>query len=180
MDERFVLWIGRHGEAEDVDAGSDFQRVLTDEGRREVREQTHWLLQREPVPELILHSPLIRARQTAEVMAAEFPATVLVQEDARLSPGFSTAELLRRLNDCGVHHAIGIGHQPDIGRVIAELTTDDSRAAIVRKYGARPSIIPGTLAAIEFERPCRIGAGRLVWLVDPFRNWLPRPDWPER
>lgn len=178
MDERFVLWIGRHGEAEDVDASSDFQRRLTEDGRREVAEQTRWLIQWEPVPELILHSPLVRARQTAQAMAGELPPGVLVQEDARLSPGFSTAELVRRLNDAGVNQVVCIGHQPDIGRAILELTTEESRAAISRPHGVSPSIIPGTLAAIEFQKPCHVGQGRLLWLVDPNWRWLKGERWP--
>jgi phosphohistidine phosphatase len=65
------LWLARHGEAVDPDeAKSDFDRVLTDSGRRRLSEVTRWLLEREEPPELILHSPLIRAKQTAEAIAS--------------------------------------------------------------------------------------------------------------
>ena len=66
------LWLARHGEAADTGhASSDHARQLTDLGRRQVSQLTRWLLEREEAPELILHSPLVRARQTAETIAGE-------------------------------------------------------------------------------------------------------------
>jgi len=157
MAEMLKLWLGRHGEAVDVDVvGSDFERVLSDYGRRQVRQMTNWLMTREPSPELILHSPLVRARQTAETIAAEIGNGVVVMEEGNLSPGFSTAALLHRLRESGATRVVCIGHQPDIGRCTTEIT------------GGRALISPGTLVGIEFHGNPAIGTGSLRWLVDPF------------
>jgi phosphohistidine phosphatase len=150
-----TLWLGRHGDAVDADAsGSDFNRQLSDLGRFQVRQMAQWLMSREETPQLVLHSPLVRARQTAELIAAEIPGVVKMAEPL-LAPGFSTAELLRRLNDSGVQRIVCIGHQPDIGRILEELT------------GGRMAVSPGTLAGIEFYGLAAKECGYLRWLADP-------------
>ena len=160
MVEPMKLWLGRHGEAVDPDAAaSDFERVLSSFGRQQVSELTRWLLKREPPPELVLHSPLVRARQTAETIAGEIGQSVVLMEESLLSPGFSTAALLMRLKDSGVSRIVCIGHQPDIGRSLAEMTG-----------GGKALISPGTLAGVEFHGSTALGAGSLRWLADPF--WL--------
>lgn len=158
MTDYLQLWLGRHGEAADPDtAATDFGRELTPFGRNQVSQLARWLLTREEAPELILHSPLIRARQTAEVIAGEVPGGVVVMEEALLAPGFSTSSLLNRLKNAGVHRVVCIGHQPDIGRSLSEMTG-----------GVRAAIAPGTLAGIEFQGLTTVGAGTLRWLADPF------------
>ncbi len=157
MADVLKLWLGRHGEAMDPDtAHSDFERTLTSTGRRQVRELARWLLERESAPELVLHSPLVRARQTAETIAEAIGGSVVLMEDPVLSPGFSTASLVNRLQNAGVSKVVCIGHQPDIGRCLSDLT------------GTRAYVVPGTLAGIEFQGGPSIGGGALRWLADPF------------
>jgi phosphohistidine phosphatase len=158
MAEFLQLWLGRHGEAVDPDAAAtDFDRALTPFGRAQVSQLARWLLTREEAPELILHSPLVRARQTAEVIAGEMKHGAVVMEESLLAPGFSTPSLLRRLKNAGVERVVCIGHQPDIGRSLSEMTG-----------GVRAAIPPGTLASIEFQGLTEVGAGTLRWLADPF------------
>jgi phosphohistidine phosphatase len=162
MGDSMILWLGRHGEAVDADvAGSDFARTLSSAGRQQVSQLARWLLAREESPELILHSPLVRARQTAETIAGEIGNGVVVLEESLLAPGFSTAALMRRLDESGIRRVACIGHQPDIGRSLAEITG-----------GGRATISPGTIAGIEFYGPTVPGAGSLRWLADP--GWFGR------
>jgi phosphohistidine phosphatase len=152
------LWWARHGEAGDPDqAPSDHARQLTDMGRRQVSQLTRWLLEREEAPQLILHSPLVRALQTAETIAAEVGAGVIVMEERLLSPGIQTASLLRRLNDSGVTHIACVGHQPDMSRCLGEMLG-----------GGRHLFSPGSIAGVEFGSVVTAGAGGLCWLADPF------------
>ena len=133
MADVLKLWLGRHGAAVDPDSTStDFERTLTSFGRQQVSELARWLLTREPPPELILHSPLVRARQTAETIASEVAGGVIVMQESLLSPGFSTVALLNRLQNAGVARVVCIGHQPDIGRSLTEIT------------GCRALVPPGT------------------------------------
>ena len=157
MADSMKLWLGRHGVAVDADAAStDFDRPLSGFGRQQVSQLARWLLTREPPPELVLHSPLVRARQTAETIAGEIAGGVVILEESLLAPGFSTAALLHRLKESGVNRVVCIGHQPDIGRSLSEMTG-----------GGRTLISPGTIAGVEFNGPTTIGAGSLRWLADP-------------
>ena len=88
---------------------------------------------------MILHSPLVRARQTAETIAGEVGQGVIVMEERLLSPGVQTASLLRRLSDSGAKRIVCVGHQPDMSRCLAEMLG-----------GGRHLYSPGTIAGIEF------------------------------
>ena len=49
--------------------GGDFERPLTDRGRRVFSKMAAWLVERGIVPDRIFYSPLVRARQTAALFA---------------------------------------------------------------------------------------------------------------
>ena len=149
------LWLMRHGEAADADAsGSDHGRPLTERGRRQVRQFAQWLAERQAVPDLVWHSPLRRARETAELLAEEFQMTA--SEQPLLSPGMKADSLLSRLAAQAVTRAVCVGHQPDIGAALRDMIG-----------GGRVSVSPGTCAGVGFTGPLVIGAGSLRWLADP-------------
>jgi phosphohistidine phosphatase len=153
-----TIWLTRHGEAVDPDAaGSDFARTLTPLGRQQVAGFVRWIVHREPSPELILHSPLVRARQTAEIIGSEFTElTIPIREERRLTPGIDTDELLSYLSSTAVEHVVCVGHQPDMSRCLNEMIG-----------GGQIIYSPGTVACIEFTGPIMRSAGRLTWIVDP-------------
>jgi phosphohistidine phosphatase SixA len=149
------LWLMRHGEAAGSDsAGSDASRPLTERGQRQVQQFARWVAERSAPPDLIWYSPLVRARQTAELVAEEFQLTA--EEQSVLSPGMDAETLLRKLAGHSVSRVICVGHQPDIGQALGE---------IIR--GGRMSVSPGTCASVVFAGPIVSGAGTLRWLADP-------------
>ena len=152
------LWLARHSEAVDPDAAaSDFDRSLTPAGRRRIASAVQWLIAREEPPELILHSPLVRARQTAEVIAEEVgvdPTSVRVEQ--RLAPGVSTEALLAHLSRTAAERVLCIGHQPDMSRCLAEMLG-----------GGHVQFSPGSIACVDFSGPILQGAGTLRWMQDP-------------
>lgn len=153
-----TLWLARHGEAENLDSSkTDFHRVLTANGRHQVKEMARWLLQREQPPEIILHSPLVRTRQTAETIAEEFGnESLVVRVENALAPGIELQELLRRVSSTDSERILCIGHQPDMSRCLAEMIG-----------GGDIHYSPGTIAGIEFPGPVSRNCGRLRWLVKP-------------
>jgi phosphohistidine phosphatase len=156
-----TLWLARHGEAADPDtAPSDFDRALTEKGRRELSAAARWLLEREAPPELILHSPLVRARQTAETIAVECgldPRDVRVEN--ALAPGIDLDELLRRVAGTVVERILCVGHQPDMSRCLAGMIG-----------GGDIHYSPGTIAAVDFTGPIIRHGGHLRWLTRA--NWF--------
>lgn len=155
------LWLARHGEAVDANlASSDFDRVLTVTGRRRLSELASWLMDREETPDLFLHSPLVRARQTAETLAGAFGADpTSIRVENRLAPGIDTDALLASLASTSAERILCVCHQPDVSRCLSELIG-----------GGRISYFPGTIAGIEFTGPIIRSGGHLRWLVDP--HWF--------
>jgi phosphohistidine phosphatase SixA len=70
------------------------------------------------VPDAIVSSPLLRARETAEELGRATGASA--SADDRLGPGATTADLLEAIEGRG-QTVIAVGHQPDCGRIAAEL-----------------------------------------------------------
>lgn len=152
------LWLARHSEAVDPDgATTDFDRRLTETGRRRFGELITWMMQREEAPELILHSPLVRARQTAEI-AAELIGSdmVTLRVENRLAPGIDTDELLRHLADTMAERILCVGHQPDMSHCLAEMLG-----------GGHIQYFPGTIACVEFPGPIIRSGAALRWLAAP-------------
>ena len=70
-------------------------------------------------PDVVLTSPLLRARQTGEALARATGSTN--EPDDRLAPG-ATAETLREAIAGRGEHVVVVGHQPDCGRIAAALS----------------------------------------------------------
>lgn len=152
-----IVFLLRHGEAEDIGPGearTDDARRLTEAGReRLVRAGRAW---RRCVgqPDAIHTSPLVRARQTAEVLAQavrfEPEPTVsdwLVPEaDPEAAARCAIAETL-----AGRDSLVFVGHEPHLGELLARLLLGG---------GAIP-LKKGMLVGVELDSPVA-ASGRLV------------------
>jgi phosphohistidine phosphatase len=111
------IYLVRHAEA--APGEPDSERRLTPEGREQARRVGAELADVEPRPAAVLHSPLVRARETAELIGAALG--IAPRPADRLAPG-ATAEDAR-VAAAGRGDAVAlVGHQPDCGRIAAELT----------------------------------------------------------
>jgi phosphohistidine phosphatase len=121
MDEmNLILW--RHSDAGDSisDANADLARKLTDRGRKQAERMSEWLRARLPERYIVISSPALRARETAEALGAK------VRLEPRLAPGSDVAHHLAALNwpegtDTRVRHIVMVGHQPALGRLASLL-----------------------------------------------------------
>ncbi|HEY2513239.1 MAG TPA: phosphohistidine phosphatase SixA [Polyangiaceae bacterium] len=120
------LYILRHGPAEDRAAsGRDFDRALTPSGRDRVRDVARTLGERDEAPHLIFTSPLVRAVQTAEIVATVTQLTdrggeLRVQRE--LAPEGDTLGLIRASIQKGDKRVMVVGHEPDLGELAARLS----------------------------------------------------------
>ena len=119
------LAIMRHGPAED---GSptihDADRALTAEGRIRVRLAAAALAAEAEGPLTIVSSPLVRALQTAEIVAARCEVESrggLVLVKRGLSPGANLLEVLSGLRAERRKRVLLVGHEPSVGAVVSEL-----------------------------------------------------------
>jgi phosphohistidine phosphatase len=138
------VYLVRHAKAEREPAHDDAARPLSEEGRARFRAHAR-ALSREIRLARIVTSPYLRARETADLLAAATGARV--EEDRKLVSGASSGKdllaLARRLGD-GV--AL-VGHNPEVAEAV-QLVAGDA-----------VEVKPGTVAAIEVDG----GALRLVW-----------------
>jgi len=84
---------------------------------------------------VVLTSPLLRARQTGAELAGALGCGT--EPDERLAPGATTETLRAALAGRG-DEVVVVGHQPDCGRIAAELTG-----------GAEPAFPPAGLVVLE-------------------------------
>ena len=113
----------RHGEAEEVNAmGEDAIRSLTDKGAKRTKRMGKMLAQLIPAQcrTQIWSSPLLRARQTADILSERLAAKVKLH-DAISNGDFESLRLL--LDQCQKEDCvIVVGHQPFLGEWTNQLT----------------------------------------------------------
>ena len=116
------IWLLRHAEAEDFSpTGRDADRSLTEAGKKRARHVGRAIARLEPSFDLLLVSPYLRARQTAEavVAACGFRGEPLVTR--ALVPPADPVEVLRELAGHGAESALLVGHQPHLGLLAGRL-----------------------------------------------------------
>ena len=115
------IYVMRHGPAEDfAKSGRDADRALTPGGRDRVRAVARLLLESDEAPRVIISSPLVRAMQTAEIVAAEVGITA-VEASRELAPSGDAAAFVSSLVKAGRKRAMIVGHEPDLSSLVATL-----------------------------------------------------------
>ena len=150
------LYLLRHASASDI-AASDAARELTNEGREEARIAGAALTELGAKPKHIFSSPLVRARQTAEIVAKALSFSGKVEILEELENGTTTGSLLKALKPCeSANEILLVGHIPSL--------SDHLAALIGAKSAEGLPLGKGSVACVELEQ-LRIGAGQLRWLM---------------
>lgn len=112
---------------------SDEQRTLSCRGRRRFRQVAATLKKLEIDPDLIITSPKARALQTAEILAETIDFSGEVQIAPILGELCTATDLLQILPSLPCSDEIIIvGHEPDLGAIIAELLSIDVPCRLAR------------------------------------------------
>jgi phosphohistidine phosphatase len=150
------LYLVRHATPSDT-AASDFSRTLTPVGEEEARIAGSALAKLGAHPVHILTSPLVRARQTGEIVARTLSFEREVESADELKNGFSTQSLLRLLYSYGeADEIILVGHMPSLAEHISAMTGTTSSEKF--PFGK------GSVACVEMD-VAELGGGRLVSLL---------------
>ncbi len=125
-----ILW--RHAEAEELAAdGTDLSRALTPRGEKEAARMGAWLDGKLPDTARILCSPALRCEQTAQALGRKFRIR------SELAPDATAQALLEAAQWPNARQAVVlVGHQPTLGRVIAQLLGLKAGECAVRKGAA--------------------------------------------
>jgi phosphohistidine phosphatase len=146
-------WAGQSGDPRYAD---DDLRPLTDKGRKRFRRMVKKLTKRDFTPMAIATSPLLRARETAEIIVDVCPnqPELIGLED--LAPGGGMERLLEWTRKQAPLDVAWVGHAPDIAT---------KAAALIGAEQGQIGFEKGAVAAIGFAGPVAAGAGELVWLA---------------
>lgn len=122
------LFIVRHGEA--GAARSDAARTLTEAGRDDVARVAVALAARDAAPRQIRHSGLVRARETAEILAEQLSPPAGVIETPGLYPEDPVEPIAMSL--FGERESLmWVGHLPFVAHLVGRLTQGDERHTTV-------------------------------------------------
>ena len=142
------VYLVRHAEAGSGLGGKDADRKLTGSGRAGFERLLAALGQTLSVKR-VLSSPLLRARETAEMLGRAAGAPVEPSDD--LASGHATGrEMLALARQAGPGAAL-VGHNPEIAEAVALAS------------GSPAPVPPGTIAALDLSRP----RPRMLWLRSP-------------
>lgn len=134
------LYIARHAWAEDPGPGiDDHSRRLTKKGTKRFERFMRHLRAGGMELDLIATSPLVRARETAEIMAEVFDGEPPVAVVDALAPAANWQALVEWTVEQEAARVAWVGHMPCIGRLVA-LTIGDGSAAIRMQKGAIASV----------------------------------------
>ena len=155
-----ILYILRHGIATEPDArtfAKDADWPLTPEGKHKLGQVARAMEALGLSFDLILSSPYLRARQTAEIIAEALKARKKLELSDNLTPGGSAKKLVDLLNHLrpSPESVLLVGHEPYLSTLISLLVAGDASLAMVMKKGGLcklsvESLAPGRCATLEW------------------------------
>lgn len=154
------LYLIRHGVA--AERGEDFpddsKRPLTGSGMSKLRKEAKALNALEVGFDLIITSPLIRTKQTAEIISETLNGKPPVTTSDSLAPAGTPAAVMQELARHMRKARIAlVGHEPNLGELAARLI--GARSPIEFKKGA--------ICRIDFEVMPPKSLGQLQWFLTP-------------
>ncbi len=153
-----LCYLVRHGIAEELGQGlaeNDEERPLTLEGIEKMQSASKGFFQLDPRCQKILTSPLVRAQQTAQIIAHTLGVEVEIEQ--RLAPGGNHAELLNHMLTVNPGGIALVGHQPDLTFLASRLLTGKPQACLLE-------FRKGTIGCIEWSGQSH---GLLLWHATP-------------
>jgi phosphohistidine phosphatase len=160
MHGPYELYLVRHGVAEARGEAwpDDTKRPLTAEGMSRLRKEIRGLARLGIAIDIVLTSPLLRTKQTAEILAAGFDPRPHVTNLEALAPGGSATSVVSELEKHAKKPRLAIvGHEPGIGELAARLI--GARHAVPFKKGA--------ICRIDVDTLPPNGPGDLRWFLPP-------------
>ncbi|MFW9263987.1 phosphohistidine phosphatase SixA [Nostoc sp. KVJ20] len=158
------LYLIRHGIAEDKELGiKDEERSLTKEGRQKTEKVAQKLVKLGLSFDLILTSPLVRARQTADILIAE-KLSAQLEESSHLAHDGQVSSWLKdwlepRNYSQNTQLAL-VGHEPGLSNWAEILLWGEVKESLVLKKA-------GMIGIKLPETGSPLGRSQMFWLTQP-------------
>ena len=160
--QRYELYIMRHGIAvvRGADFADDSRRPLTPEGKKKVKEIASGLKRLGVSLDWVVTSPLVRAVETAEIVAESLGPNVPIDFCDALRPGGTPDTLITFLAKYPNRKRVLVtGHEPDLGWLATRLIGAGRHANLAFKKGG--------CCLLEFDQFPPKSPGDLVWWATP-------------
>jgi phosphohistidine phosphatase len=154
------LYLVRHGIAEErgEDWPDDSKRPLTNSGIAKLRKVARGLAALDVTFDQIVTSPLVRTRQTADVLAEVLKGKPPVAASDALAPAGTPAAVIQEIGRHARKARVAlVGHEPNLGELAAQLI--GAKAPLEFKKGG--------ICRIDFDVLPPKGVGALRWFVTP-------------
>lgn len=136
-----LVYMLRHGDAEDLGPSgprTDEERALTPEGTARLKAACSFYRRAIKDPDRIVSSPLVRAQESARILAAALGYARDLDSDNLLVPSarpVRTLELLQCDLAAGTGTIVLVGHEPHLGNLLGLLLTGSDRSSVPFKKG---------------------------------------------
>ena len=149
------------GERDQDKYPDDTLRPLTKKGAKKLQRIAEGMLALDLSFDVIYTSPLVRAKQTAEIITRVFNADRKLRETDRLAPGGDPRELIDMINRARDEHAsvLLVGHEPYLSDLISVLVVGDSSLPLTMKKGG---VCKLSVGALKYGK-----CASLEWLLPP-------------
>lgn len=158
------FYLLRHGIAADRDSPgypNDDDWPLTPEGHRKMLQAARGMKALGLGFDLILSSPVLRARQTAEIVAGVFDTMNLLAFSPHLSPSGDGRALVRQINEqyADSKNILLTGHEPYLSGMVSKLASGEAGCSVEFKKGS--------LCLLQAETMRWGKCATLCWLLTP-------------
>lgn len=157
------VYIVRHGAAVDIGTAGiqhDADRTLSDTGREKTAQAARGMRAAGCAPEVILSSPLVRARETAEIVARGLEFEGEIAETELLTPEADPRQVVTFLNKQVHRDAMLVGHMPNVADLASCLLVGEEGTLNIEFKKA-------ACACVEFDGHVGEGTGSLKWYLPP-------------
>lgn len=151
-----IIFLLQHGEA--VDKKVDIERPLTDSGRTIISQMGNFLFSRNIKIDVIWHSPKLRAKETAEIMASCLQLDkLLLYEYKELEPEEPVKRIVRLIQQAEEQNIMLVGHLPHLSQLAGLLLTGDEKKEVI-------AIEKGSIVCLNYQN---IGVSVVRWFLVP-------------
>ena len=160
--EDYELYIMRHGKAAPRGPAysDDAKRPLTPQGIKDLQEVSRGLIRLGVEVDWIVSSPLVRARETAQIVAESFTPRAPVEITEALNPGAAAEALLAFLAKHSARKStLLIGHESDLSKLACQLIGANPDAGLALKKSG--------CCLITFPDLPQLFQGHLLWWLTP-------------
>lgn len=156
------LYIIRHGFAGKSNEGAadDDLRPLKKKGKEQMKDVGRSLKKWDVALDAVLTSPLVRAKESAEILNAECGKSKKVILTDLLKPGASFSKLIKHLNDLKKAQRVAIvGHEPFLSEFASH--------CLSKNGGSFINLRKGGVIKLDIDKVIKPGNCILSWLLEP-------------